>query len=269
MKIIVDSNIDKIPEDGISIPNNSDFLSSILTNLDYPTNQPPVADLLRKLHSLDGNWHVVSPINWQATHNDGMLVAAGRDFSLTESMGREWFFELKKFVDGEDIKVHYHDACTWLIQINDHPTNTSKPVYSLLNQSIMPELESLDDSLFWQRFITESQMFFNNHPLNKTQGNNLAINGLWVWGGGKMSAKSTKPIIVFDEELLEIANLLSSNVSLYFEQKNLSRTSILLCSFADSLIKSGLDLTKKTTYWYWNNFAYKIKATNWFKQLFK
>ena len=64
------------------------------------------------------------------------------------------------------------------VMIKNHTLN-AKPVHHLLNKSLMPELAQLDKTMYWQKFITESQMFFASNP------NQSLVNGLWIWGGCK------------------------------------------------------------------------------------
>jgi hypothetical protein len=270
MNIVVNSCIDKTPEGAISIHGQNDYYLNVLSCLDYDKSKPPIADLLRKIHGLEGDWLVVSPIYWQATHNDAMILAAGLGFGLSEEEGRKWFLELQKFVAGEDIKVHYHNPYTWLIQAKNHLTNNSCSLDSLLHKSLMPELEALDDSLYWQRFITESQMFLNNHILNKDKQGQYYINGFWVWGGGSIQSGNKKAIVAYDDEAQNLANILTSDkVCQYLESEKLSSKSVILCSSADILLSLPRNIIKKEVYWYWNNFAYKIQPKNWFRKLFE
>ncbi len=299
MNVVINSYIDKVPEGGLPIPNQESvivlaasgfplpdghgsvvpgermieapnqghYYQHILSCLGYPLLTPPVADLLRRVHELDGDWLVASPISWQATHNDAMIVAAGDDLQLTELEGQTWFEAFAEFVSAEDLRAYYHDANTWLIQRNQHPSITTKPVQAMLHQSMMPHLEAMDNTFFWQRFMTESQMFFSGHVLNTLRTGRYPINGLWIWGGGVLQAPSKHPIVVDNPQACSLATLLSSNVSVYSAEQTYPRDALVLWSDLSRLRDLQTTLTKRTVSWYWNNHTYQIKPKHWLKRL--
>ncbi len=212
MDIVINAEIASIPENNTAIPTQGNFYHNILSCLGYPNDSPPVADLLRRYHHLEGEWVIASPIHWQATHNDAMIIASGSQLELSEQESKRWFEAFKEFIASENMHLHYHDAYTWLFQYEDKPQITAKPVHVLQHQSMMPELEMLDKTLFWQRFITESQMFFSGNALNKARIGLYPINGVWLWGGGALGDKIQTQLICHDPDLIELANVLSTNV---------------------------------------------------------
>lgn len=267
MNVVINSCIDNVPEGSLPLPNQGHYYHHILTCLGYPLFEPPVADLLRRLHGLDGTWLVVSPIHWQATHNDAMIVAAGDDLQLTELESQKWFEAFADFVSDEKISAYYHDASTWLIQLDGHPRITAKPVHSLLHQSMMPQLEALDTTFFWQRFMTESQMFFSGHALNTLRNGRYPINGLWIWGGGVLRQPGKHAIVVNDQHTQSLAALLSTNVSLYSAEQSYPHDTLMLWSDLERLGDLQTKLTKQTVSWYWNNHVYQLKPKHWLRRL--
>ncbi|MDP3704481.1 MAG: hypothetical protein Q8R24_01050 [Legionellaceae bacterium] len=267
MNVVINSCIDTVPEGSLPIPNQSHYYHHILSCLGYPLLTPPVADLLRKWHGLDGVWLVVSPIHWQATHNDAMIVAAGEDLQLTELEGHQWFEAFAEFVSAETMRVHYHDASTWLIQLSEHPIITAQPVQTMLHQSMMPHLDGMDHTFFWQRFMTESQMFLSNHALNTSRIGRYSINGLWIWGGGVLQTRSKCTIVVDNQHAFSLATLLSLNVSFYSAERIYPRDALVLWSDLSRLKALQAKLTKQTVSWYWNNCTYQTKPKHWLKRL--
>ena len=240
------------------------YYVNFLTCLGYSVDFPPVADLLRKLHGLHGIWWVLSPIHWQATHNDAMIVACDEQLQLSDEESRQWFTALSEFLAQEDVKLHYHDAYTWLIQFKGAVSLDAKPVSALVQQSILPHLKALDPTSFGQRFITENQMFFSQHALNKGRLDRYAINGIWIWGGGVLTSASLKSVIAMDETAFNLASIVSTKVSRYQIGQTLANDAVILSSaemFDRNLLK------KRTAHWYWNNMMYSTKRTNWFMNL--
>jgi len=265
MDIVINAEIALIPENNTEIPTQGNFYHNLLSCLGYPNDAPPVADLLCKYHDLEGEWLVVSPIHWQATHNDAMIIASGTQLGLSEQDSQLWFKAFKAFVASENMRVHYHDAQTWLLQYEDKPLLTAKPVHLLHHKSMMPELEVLDNTLFWQRFFTESQMFFSAHVLNKNRTDLYPINGVWLWGNGKLEAKTQTQLICADSDLLKLADILSTKVGDAYSLPQATKNSILLYANLNQNTRLVLQkqLQKNTIRWYWNNLAYQSKPKSW------
>lgn len=167
---------------------------TFLTKMGYHQDSLPAGDVLRRLHHLEGKWFVVSPIHWQATHNDAMIVACGEDLNLSEAHSRQWFTVLADFLKDDEITLYYHDATTWLIQKKTAPSLNAKPAFLLLQQSLMPHLKALDATGFWSRLITEVQMLFSQYPVK----GEYPVNGIWIWGDGSLKPPVDKIMKQFD-----------------------------------------------------------------------
>lgn len=271
MDIVINSTCPSVPDCEDSTEIMGHFYSHVLTCLGYTENAPPVADLLRRYHGLIGRWLVISPIYWQATHNDAMIMACYDALGLSDTESKRWFAALAAFLAADPVKLHYHDAYTWLIQFDNAPLIRAEPVHLLFNQSIKKPLHELDATLFWSRFITENQMFFSEHPLNKERSGLYPVNGVWIWGEGELSAPETRPIVYADDKTHVLAQLLSSRVSRLQSSQALSDNSLVLLSdFDNSLMNHS---KKNTVRWFWNNRIYMTKKpsiwTRLFNQLFR
>ena len=263
MDIIINSSLSPLCKEAGEVKN---YYQNILTCMGYSPNNPPVADLLRRYHNLEGEWLIASPIHWQATHNDAMVMACDDALDLPDVESRRWFAALSNFLMNDPVKLHYHDPYTWLIQFEESPPLEAKPVHQLLQQSMMQQLYVFDDTLFWTRFITENQMFFSEHPLNKTRAGRYPLNGLWIWGGGELNERSARPFICNDEAGCDLARLLTTDVSRYAADRKLPKKAVLL--FADFDKQQASSFEKYTVNWYWNNAEYITKPRNWFSRLF-
>lgn len=263
MDVIINAECNAVPEGAKPLAAQGTALLNLLFCLGYDPMDPPLADLLRRLAKLEGDWLVLSPIHWQATHNDALILATGKDLELREAQAKLWFAVFADYLAAEGMKLHYHDAETWLLcEPQKHPLN-AKPVYQLLNKSLMRELTQLGDTLFWQKFITESQMLFASKP------NQSAMNGLWPWGNALFSGKKTTKICA-DEAFLPIAKLCSSHVTLYNPSIKLKEQQLLLITERTMLSEQHQEeLNKLLVHWYWNNTAYASGTRNWFIRLWR
>jgi len=111
------------------------------------------AKRLARQHQLAGTWAIVSPIHWDATHNDVIITKQ-------VETSREIFNAFQSFVAEEGIQLYYHNASTWLIQCQQ-PFPKTRPLSKVLQRSMQPELNVLAKHPHWMRFFTEAQMFLS------------------------------------------------------------------------------------------------------------
>ncbi|CEG56825.1 hypothetical protein [Legionella fallonii] len=261
MDVVINSDCSFIPEHSKPLMSEGTVSLNFLQCLGHDPFDPPLADMLSHSLQLEEKWWVLSPISWQATHNDAMIVAANKELHLNEETSKYWFQLYADYLADEDIKLHYYDAETWLLHVANRPMIKAKPVHKLLSRSLMPELEQLDSSMYWQKFFTEGQMFFASQPAQSV------INGVWLWGGAPLSGKSAVTVCA-DEQLISMAKVCSDKVTLYHPSVSLKQYSILLVSHMDILSKQHQEELKKiSAHWYWNNTAYTSGELNWFTRL--
>lgn len=263
MDVIINSVCAGVPEGSRLLASQGSALLNLLVSLKYDPLNPPVADLLRQYKRLEGDWLMLSPVHWQASHNDAMIIAAGDDLQLDDIQSQSWFQRYADYLAEEQMTLHYYESGLWLICVNQKPSINAKPVHHILNKSLMPELALLDTSMYWQKFITESQMFFASLP------NETALNGVWLWGGARLDGQSPMSICA-DEHFLELAKICSSNVSPYSPSLELKKFQIVLLNDFDVLsTQHKFQLKKLRCNWYWNDFAYTQSDSNWITRLWR
>lgn len=263
MKVIINTNGYDLPKNAKSLATADNALLNLLAQLGSDPLQPPYASLLSHYHQLPGNWLVASPIHWEASHNSAMIVAGGELMELDDHTSKRYFQLFADYLAAYETSLYYHDAYTWLISIKDQPILNAKPIYRILNQHLMPELAQLDQTMYWQSFFTECQMFF------ATIENNPMLNGVWMWGGASLIEQSALSICA-DDYFLGMAQICSSNVSLYHPSLSLNNYSILLLNDFNLLSKEHQNqLHKRSISWYWNNQAYKTFKPSWFSRIWR
>ena len=198
-----------------------------------------------------------------------MITACGNELELSDEEARLWFDGLSAFLAPLNYSLYYHDAHTWLIQNDQLPHITAKPIYTLSHQSLMPELKNLDETLFWQQFITETQMFLSAHSLNKARKTLYPINGVWIWGGGPVGEPATIPLICNEPNLIQLGKLLSTEVQQGTWDPKHAKHSILILNKLNTTDRLLLEqkLASYTVCWYWNNMAYLKKPKRWWSRM--
>jgi hypothetical protein len=264
MDVIINDITETAPVGSKPLPSQGDYYRNLLVCLGYDRFRLPLADLLRHVHQVDGEWLVASPIHWQATHNDAMLVATASELGLREEESRLWFAEVAQFLQSDGFTPIYHDEQTWLLKIEHKPRITSQSVYSMLHQSLMPVLAKLDRTFFWQRLITELQMYLSPHPLNAKREVNLPINGLWFWGEGEF-ALGNRPIATDDEVILRFAANASKPIKRLTATTVFEKNHLLIINDPQQIVSCHLveKTLKNTVHWYWNNLAYLSQGKPW------
>jgi hypothetical protein len=263
MHLVINSECQQIPEKAAPLTFEGNALLHFLLSLSYDAEDPPLADLLRQYHHLEGEWFVLTPIHWQATHNDAMIAAFGAQLQLKEAEAKGWFDFFSEYLAQEGITLYYHDAYTWLLCTpQNHPLN-AKPVHHLIHQSLMPQLAQMDKTLYWQKLITEFQM------LCASKSHDSLMNGLWIWGGAKLKNKKELKICA-DESFLNIAQIGSMDVTLYNSEITLKEYQVLVLTEYSMLSEPHQEELKKIqVHWYWNNAAYITNPCNWLTRLWR
>lgn len=261
MDVIVNAIKEELPANSKSLQNN--YYSSILHCLGYEREQIPLGNLLKLYHQLEGDWLIASPVHWEASHNDAVLSAAFNELELSEDESRLWFFEVADFLKPDGFSPVFHDAHLWLFKIDNKPNICSQSLNTLLHQSLMPVFSSLDTSHYWQRLITEMQMYLSAHPLNlKRQG--LPINGLWFWGEGAFVPKG-RTIVTDDQILLSNYSAIKPLMPTTFFNKE----DLIIIHDPKEIERCGLmeKIKNNTVNWYWSNCSYTNQKKSWWSKI--
>lgn len=232
-----------------------------LSALGYDESQPPIASLLAQHMGLEGDWVILSPVRWEATHNNAYIHQVGCGLYLSEPDLKRSFNAYSEFLAEEGLTLKYFDELLWLLKLNHQAPPKSKTVYEVLGHPLMFELQKMGDTQYWQKLITESQMFFATLPTQK------GLNGVWVWGGGH--AFQPKQIRVFaDLSWHTLALCLSPKVTLIDKNSDLKACELLLLKNDSELSEAQLkQLRKQYVRWSWNDCQYTTRPLSWFHRL--
>ncbi|MGQ3887604.1 hypothetical protein ACQUW5_01060 [Legionella sp. CNM-1927-20] len=269
MDVILSNNkFSPVPKNSKPLVTQGNFELNFLATLGYETSHPPLGDLLKQYYQLEGEWLVASPIFWQASHNDAFIVAANNDLDLNDKESYAWFKEVEQFLMEENFSMYYHSANIWLIKVANKPQLNSQPVHLIMHKSLMPFLEEMDKTLYWQRLFTELQMFLSNHDYNQQRLNKPPLNGLWFYGGGEFALNS-KRLILTDDARFRLA--FSQQIKQLDLTDRIDNNSILLLKDINQINTEKLTemLKNRTVSWFWNNTAYQTFKEHWWDKLWR
>ena len=263
MDVIINQDSQNTPEEVKPLASHGSALLNLLACLNYDPSNPPLGELLKRYHQLEGEWLVLNPAHWQASHNNVAIVAFGEDLELEEAELKILFHSFSDFLREAGMGLYYHDAYTWLISTTHKSLLKTKPIHQMLNKPLFYELAQMDETMYWQKFFTESQMFFSS------KHNQSVVNGVWFWGGGHL-AKEKQINITADQEWFRTAQLCSTTVSLYEPTCSLNDCDLLLLRDISVLNNTQQEqLKNREVSWYWNNCAYAYSPASWFTRLWR
>ena len=267
MEVILDDQCNIAPIESTPISGSICPYHQLLIAYGYKGHDAPVADLLKRYHGLSGHWLVLSPVHWQATHNDAMIVAAGSLLGLTDEASRGLCSTFAEFLAEDGSILRYHDQYTWLLQTKEPAPDESIALNNILNRSIRPFLDALKSTPFWLRFITESQLFFNTYAQQKE----TRVNGLWVWGAGQLRAPESTPLVLCseDQRWIKLCEHLSTQVTSYHPNDKCIKNSVFFVEKNHAPPQLEPCLVNEDIHWYWRNQAYAMKRLSWLQRLWR
>lgn len=265
MDVIINANADCLPHGSKQLDTQYNYLLNILHGLGFQEENPPVADFLRQIYNLEGDWLVVEPVFWEASHNDAMIMTAGSHLYLTEEESRSLFRDVALFLAEDGLALHYHNAFTWLVKVDGKPKISCKPASLMLHQSMMPVIKGMDDTMYWQRLLTELQMYLSAHSCRQRDGL-MPINGLWFYGDGTFKFAHNTTVVTDDEQLL--ASFPFNTQRLSFDESKFNHSIVVINDYQKNTMDNLLSaIGNQPVRWFWNNMAWSTPRKNWWARL--
>jgi hypothetical protein len=249
MDLIINTDCPSLPLKAKRLTSQGSVPLNLLESLNYSCAYPPLAELLRIAHDLSGRWVVLTPVHWQATSHDVHL----QDLNLSEQESRYWFDKLAAHVAIDGMILHFDGPYTWLFSADNKPPLNASPPLQLLQHPLSTQLRSLDESNYWQRFLTECQMLF------AASSHNSLVNGVWAFGDGQLREKRGTAYV--DQAFMSLAQACFASVELYHPEVRLKNDQTVIIENVQSLSqKHQNSLHLLPTHWYWNNHAYALSG---------
>ncbi len=261
IKVIINApaNVHPVSYSFEQVPHGYSPLMQLMRNLGFKETHLPIADFLRQAYGLPGQWILCEPVYWEAGHNDAMLVADARMLEFSEALSLPLFRAVAEFLAEEGIALHYHTPDMWLIRVDDAPKLNSLPIHMMLNHSFISVIKELDMSSYWQRLMTELQMFLKSYAEGL-----LPVNGFWFSGYEPFSFTKIPTIFTNDELLLKAFKPHFQELSCEQKVKWDKNTILFVNPYSAHLEKDIQEkIGKDKSSWIWNDVMYTSKATHW------
>lgn len=267
MDIVINGISDNVPSGSQLVTSQNNYHLNLLACLGYNPLTPPLAALLAFHHQLPGKWLIASPMHWESTYNDAMITALGDPLAFSAQESLDLFADLQQFLGNDNFPMVYHDLHTWLVKLDEKPAIFSKALRAMHHQSLMPAFAAMDETLFWQRLLTELQMYLSTHPLNSKRDEKLSINGVWFWGAGELNQPIHRKLFTDDEDLMELIKKSQSLRKNSLLPTEFTTDSLLVIKYPQQIDLAELQdkMHKYSVQWHWNNLAYSTKRQSWWR----
>lgn len=138
----------------------------------------------------DGYWLRADPVHLRVMR-DRIVLFAGDEIRLSQDEADALAAAVAAHFGAalSPIPVRPHQ---WYVRLHDAPALTTTPLGAAVGADVDPLLPQGPDALRFRSHLNEVQMLLHEHPLNlqREARGELAINSLWLWGGG------TRPAVV-------------------------------------------------------------------------
>ncbi len=237
--------------------------ANLLASVGYSEHNVPLADLLCAYHQLEGDWVILNPVVWSATHNNVLITSCGFELEMDEHQLRGCFDKLAEYLATIGMTLYYHDACTWLLSTEHKAILQAKSTQYMLGQPLLSELNKIDETMYWQQFLTEIQLYFASNSSFSP------INGVWVWSSSVLDKQNNKKIVT-SSEYMALAHLCSNQVTELENEYSLKECDVLLLNDISDLSNKQVEQVEQiNAHWYWNNTAYTVTHLPWFIRLWR
>lgn len=180
------------------LPCYGDFYTHALLALGYSIDNLPLCSLISSFYSDTHLSWLCTPVIWEASHNDARIIFAGDNLPVSENVLIDAFNETAHFFEHDNILMKRHSPTYWLMDVPDTlPRNFAPNVMSMLYQSMMMTLQTLDAKHFWSLRLTEIQMLFEQNRASLQ-----SVNGVWIWQDKSCHHALKRRVISDDEQLL-------------------------------------------------------------------
>ena len=268
MDVIINADRETNPSNSKPLKTQGSPFLNYLMIAGYPLQALPLGSLLAHFHRLSGQWLIANPIHWQATHNDATILATGDALGLSDSDARVWFDEVAACLLELGLNMYYHDATTWLVQVDTMPPCISPAPHQIMHHSLMPFLSTMDNTGAWPRILTELQMLLSSHRYHQQHSQACPVNGVWFSGGGVFDINKTQPVMTDSPELLQGCAWMSAFSPQIWQAlpHNKREKTVLWMNNPETLAPLQKNFHSHTVQWYWHNTAYCQPKKSWFSR---
>ena len=172
---------------GITLENHLCELFGVTSSGDAP-----VASISAAFDGLqEGFWLRADPVHLRL-QRDQMLLIPNVDISADEA--KQVCASLNEHFTGQGMEFVASHPLRWYVRFDHAPDIETVPISQAYGRNVHGLLPRGSAGARWHKLRNEIQMLLHAHPLNEARESRgaLAINSLWLWGGGELMSKLEK-----------------------------------------------------------------------------
>jgi hypothetical protein len=138
-----------------------------------------------------GWWMHADPVNLQATR-DSVVIADVARLDVSREEASSLVAHLNGHFASAGVSFHALRPDRWYARVESEADMKATPLADARGR---PLADLLPEGPRWRALLNEIQMLLHEHPVNLSRESRSApvINGLWLWGGGKVSGTPRSP----------------------------------------------------------------------------
>ncbi|HWU33819.1 MAG TPA: hypothetical protein VN023_01220 [Methylovorus sp.] len=166
----------------------------------------PLAPLAALADGLDTSADYVmfaQPVHLQLRRDS--FTIASETLGLQQAESEAFLTLLNQHFAGQGLTFMASPHChhRWYVRLQSTPAIQTTAADVAVGRDIRPLLPRGRDAAFWNAFLNEVQMLLFDHPLNQAREarGELAVSGVWVYGGGVLPARpeATMPALFAED----------------------------------------------------------------------
>ena len=163
-----------------------------------------------------GYWLRIDPVHLEVVMG-GLLLRAPASLQLSQPEADALIADINHHWLAQKLRIVAAHPSRWYLHLSVPPILHTTPLDQMCGEYLTPNLPRGADARLFLHRINEVQMLMHSHPVNlvREDSGRPAVNGLWLWGGGKLSAgKPVLDLIAADEfDLQALAHHVGSKVA--------------------------------------------------------
>lgn len=170
-----------------------DLYSTLLPLFELDDEQPPLAAISRigDGGTVDGAcWLRADPVYFKPDR-DRLLLFEGRHLELTLAEAEAYADCFNQHFSDTGWLLQPVTVDRWYLQVPEVPEVRLPPLAEVSGRNVTPFLpRATEKGFFYQRFNEIQMLFHHAKPTRERSAKKLlAVNGLWLWGGGTLAEK--------------------------------------------------------------------------------
>lgn len=142
----------------------------------------------------DGWWWRADPVYFRPDLH-GVFLADARMLAVEPAEARALAEAFNQTFASDGLQLDALRPDRWYLRLPADPGVRTHSLESAIGRDIRALLPYGPAKQRWHTLLTEAQMLFHNHPVNRAREdrNQPLISGLWPWGGGRCPAGARPP----------------------------------------------------------------------------